>query len=438
MSYCHLTSAGTNFSLGFGPQPGTLIRNRVANASCLHVCEVTDDPDGGDNPTEEPPTEEPDGTLVNLSYKLALDEYPMETVWYVIDENGKEWYSGGPYDKKSSRTVITETFQLPAGNYKHIIEDYYGDGICCKFGDGYFLIRDEDGQLLASGSQFGEQKVSAFTIGAKEEEPPAEVECLEVNFGDYEIGSYGGVQDKGTHLVVHAGKTLVLKNSAWKSLPIDFTITENTVLEFDFASTVEGDIHAIGFDKDEVPSGSRSFQLFGEQRWGVQEFNDYEGNSVWKSYRIPVGQFYTGKMDRLFLICDDDFGSPKGDSYFRNMKIYNGEECTSNLVDESASYRALPGIEEPEGELQAEETSMKVFPNPVRESMELQFKSVSAGKGSLTIYNILHQAVTTRSLVIQHGYNELLVNLPAASPGTYVAEVQLDGQKWVQKIEIIP
>jgi len=36
MSYCHLVNGvGIDFNLGFGTQPGNLIRNRVANANCL-------------------------------------------------------------------------------------------------------------------------------------------------------------------------------------------------------------------------------------------------------------------------------------------------------------------------------------------------------------------------------------------------------------------
>ncbi|CAA7386576.1 M12 family metallo-peptidase [Chryseobacterium fistulae] len=35
MSYCHMTSVGINFSKGFGTQPGTLIRNRIASKTCL-------------------------------------------------------------------------------------------------------------------------------------------------------------------------------------------------------------------------------------------------------------------------------------------------------------------------------------------------------------------------------------------------------------------
>ncbi|MEB2778108.1 zinc-dependent metalloprotease [Algoriphagus sp. D3-2-R+10] len=38
MSYCHFDDVGINFSLGFGPQPGNVIRNSVANATCLCDC----------------------------------------------------------------------------------------------------------------------------------------------------------------------------------------------------------------------------------------------------------------------------------------------------------------------------------------------------------------------------------------------------------------
>lgn len=44
MSYCHFT-VGINFNLGFGPQPGNVIRNTVANANCLEgdcvICDLT-------------------------------------------------------------------------------------------------------------------------------------------------------------------------------------------------------------------------------------------------------------------------------------------------------------------------------------------------------------------------------------------------------------
>ncbi|HSF88180.1 MAG TPA: M12 family metallo-peptidase, partial [Saprospiraceae bacterium] len=39
MSYCHITNVGINFTLGFGTQPGNVIRNRVnAAGNCLTTC----------------------------------------------------------------------------------------------------------------------------------------------------------------------------------------------------------------------------------------------------------------------------------------------------------------------------------------------------------------------------------------------------------------
>ena len=40
MSYCHLRSVGINFNLGFGTQPGNVIRSRVNSASCLQACDL--------------------------------------------------------------------------------------------------------------------------------------------------------------------------------------------------------------------------------------------------------------------------------------------------------------------------------------------------------------------------------------------------------------
>lgn len=38
MSYCHLVSVGVNLSLGFGSQPGNVIRNTVLNSNCTTSC----------------------------------------------------------------------------------------------------------------------------------------------------------------------------------------------------------------------------------------------------------------------------------------------------------------------------------------------------------------------------------------------------------------
>jgi hypothetical protein len=44
MSYCHQQSVGINMTLGFGPQPGNMIRNKIAISSCFTTSTSTPDP----------------------------------------------------------------------------------------------------------------------------------------------------------------------------------------------------------------------------------------------------------------------------------------------------------------------------------------------------------------------------------------------------------
>lgn len=76
MSYCHLNSVGMNFSLGFGPQPGNLIRSRVN--SCITL---TCDTDGGSgcttafepNETQAAAAAITNGTAVSAAIATAGD-----------------------------------------------------------------------------------------------------------------------------------------------------------------------------------------------------------------------------------------------------------------------------------------------------------------------------------------------------------------------------
>ncbi len=53
--------------------------------------------------------------------------------------------------------------------------------------------------------------------------------------------------------------------NAWKQVALNYTVTADTVLEFDFESAAQGEIHAIGFDTDETLSPATAFQVYGTQ-----------------------------------------------------------------------------------------------------------------------------------------------------------------------------
>ena len=144
-----------------------------------------------------------------------------------------------------------------------------------------------------------------------------------IDFNNYTIESYGGWQDQGSSSVQDSGATLYIRNNAWKSIDYDVTVSADTVLEFEFYSSKQGEIHGIGLDTDSELSASRTFQVYGTQGWGIDNYENYSSSDGWKSYSIPIGQFYTGDYDRIVFVADHDSNPRNGRSKFRNVRIYN-------------------------------------------------------------------------------------------------------------------
>lgn len=193
MSYCHITSVGINFNEGFGPQPGNVIRNKVASVTCTVSCGPPTCDDGVQNGNETgvdcggpdcpacPSCNDgiqngdelgvdcggPDCTPCpcnnDFTLTINLDDYPEETTWEVRDLNGNVWVSGGPYGNQPDGSTVVEPICLPDGCYDFIIFDSYGDGICCGYGNGsYVLVENATGNVIASGGNFDNSQTTPF------------------------------------------------------------------------------------------------------------------------------------------------------------------------------------------------------------------------------------------------------------------------------------
>ncbi|MEM9859616.1 MAG: hypothetical protein AAF843_19840, partial [Bacteroidota bacterium] len=133
--------------------------------------------------------------------------------------------------------------------------------------------------------------------------------------------NYSADQDNGTFQIIDNQNTILLEGNAWKSASYNYTVTANTVLEFDFKSTDEGEIQGIGFDNDNLHAQDKIFQLYGTQTWGITDYKDYQGTD-WKHYIIPVGNHFTGVMDRITFIGDEDKNGASQNGFFRNVLVY--------------------------------------------------------------------------------------------------------------------
>ncbi len=159
------------------------------------------------------------------------------------------------------------------------------------------------GNLSAAGRSVALGAVTAQAVILNDDEPAAiadlDVEVQGV-LQTLPVAGYS-VQDELTQdiWVEDDGQTLCFIGNAWKQATLNYTVTTNTILEFDFQSNVQGEIQGIGFDTDEVASPETCFQLYGTQTWGIQAYRDYASSAgSLKHYVIPVGEFFTGSLSR--------------------------------------------------------------------------------------------------------------------------------------------
>ncbi|MEM1218023.1 MAG: S8 family serine peptidase [Bacteroidota bacterium] len=120
------------------------------------------------------------GTEVTLT--ITLDNYPEETSWSIVNDGGATVATGGTYGSSPDGSTITETICLTDDCYTFTINDSYGDGICCAYGNGSYSLTD-GGTTLASGGSFGSSESTDFCIGGggPDTSPPTQPTSLTVS-----------------------------------------------------------------------------------------------------------------------------------------------------------------------------------------------------------------------------------------------------------------
>ncbi|MEO1058468.1 MAG: LamG-like jellyroll fold domain-containing protein, partial [Actinomycetota bacterium] len=178
------------------------------------------------------------------------------------------------------------------------------------------------------------------------------VEAPSVDFTEHTINSYGGSQDKlPVFAVEDDGATLHLEGNTWKQIEFSYTVTEDTILEFEFRSTSEGEGQGIGFDTNNSWSRDQFFKVFGTQNNGGFDLlvdDPYDADGEWQTFQIRVGDHFTGSFDRLTFLNDHDVSDPDSNSFFRNVRVYeDGDAHTVTTAEATVSVDVRPVVDPP-------------------------------------------------------------------------------------------
>jgi len=100
-----------------------------------------------------------------ITLELLTDDYAEETSWE-FREIGGAILDSGSYNQSDDNTTFIETFGVVQDNcYEFEIFDAFGDGICCEFGEGFYSLTTDSGDVVFDGGEFGGSEITEISIG---------------------------------------------------------------------------------------------------------------------------------------------------------------------------------------------------------------------------------------------------------------------------------
>ncbi len=104
-----------------------------------------------------------------LTVNIVTDRYGSETTWSISD-GSTTYMNGGPYNDLSANGTTPQTPVVgsipPNTCVTFMIEDSYGDGICCSWGNGSYIVTDALGNVVSQGGTFGSLEEIKFETGS--------------------------------------------------------------------------------------------------------------------------------------------------------------------------------------------------------------------------------------------------------------------------------
>lgn len=167
-----------------------------------------------------------------ISISLTTDAYGSETTWSVTDfASNTILASGGPYSNLSSAGTSVQT--IPdisvdgSGCYVFTINDSYGDGICCSYGNGSYSVSYDGTVMGTGGSNFSQ--MSYFLNPSSDGCSSNEVELTSLDVSCYQILNdnfqvKGVVSNHGTGNITSYVVKYRIDGGTWSS---DYTVSCN-------------------------------------------------------------------------------------------------------------------------------------------------------------------------------------------------------------------
>ncbi len=200
---------------------------------------------------------------------------------------------------------------------------------------GQYIQGDYDQMFFVMDDDAGRGADGRFSNISIMDDPNLGQTLFELNGLSVPVLSFNGVQDLGDAAITTSREgdpELTLSNNAWKTMALDTTITADTVVTFEFMSTVEGEVHAIGFASNGIQKAENFFQFDGTQSIGNSDiaWAYTAAPGEFQTISIDVGAYIQGDFDNIVFVMDDDAGVGANGT-FRNVQIAQNPDFAKDL-----------------------------------------------------------------------------------------------------------
>ena len=381
-----------------------------------------------------------------VTLTLITDNYGSETTWTLTGPSGTV-ATGGPY---GNNLTITQDFCLPDGCYDFTIDDSYGDGICCAYGNGSYALSGSG--VSVSGGSFGGSETSNFCVGSTG--PPAPTcddgvqngdetgvdcggscapcdtgggGCSDITFAtDNFESNYGNWNDGGSDCVrsrtrpIQGIRSVYLRDNTNTSVltsdPYNLTSLEELTVDFSYFpySMENGEDFWLQID-----NGS-GFQTVKTWARGT----DFNNNTLYNESVTITGNF--GTNVRVRFRCD---ASGNSDYVHLDNIVLGG--CQSNGARVViGNQREFVGFEADETEDFTPEVDLRVFPNPATDVVNVRIDEEGY---TARLTDVTGKVMAERTLTV--GTNRIATSSVPA--GLYLLVVEgADGFREVTKVVV--
>jgi PKD repeat protein len=395
----------------------------------------------------------PPCTNNQVTLALNFDNFAYETSWTITDINNVVLYSGNGYTYADNGTTQYLNFCMPVGCYDFNIYDSYGDGICCGWGQGSYVLTDASNTILASGGSFTHAESSNWCVGG------ASNPCGNFNTSfSYTGTSNGGVNFTSNSPTASSyvwnfgdGSTSFQINPSVSytnngSYTVCLTVTDSSNCSAFYCQNVL----VASLNNNQVPCNGLSVDMNITQDsinpfnlWMQPIINNAANNAffyyVW-DFGDNTGAFSGSPTHQYnnfgsYVVCLTAFDSVNNciASFCDTITLDSAGNFSRNiqykdtkpgfLVNTSTPiinyYSAISPVLNTQFELE-------VYPNPTAENIHVSLTTAEAGEGLVSILNVAGQVVFSEILACPSGSCNQSYDLKQLPSGVYLLKWSSD------------